>query len=81
MNANQYVKTFCNNKYDKLSYDFVWINYFDDKKYHIPSFLTDHSELFLDNSNKFLKIHYPHLYENGFEHIIDEIIYNKILES
>jgi len=79
MNANQYVKTFCNN-YDKLSYDLTWVNS-DGEKYYVEQYLTEKSELFLDRSNNFLKIHYPHLYKNGFVYYIVEILFNKILES
>jgi hypothetical protein len=80
MNAKEYVEKFCNKNYDKLSYDLTWIN-FNGKKYYVGLYLTEKSELFLDKTNNFLKIHYPYLYINGgFEHIIDEIIYNKILE-
>ena len=81
MNAKEYVKTFCNNNYDKLSYDLTWIN-FNGEKYYVEQYLTEKSELFLDRSNNFLKINYPYLYDKGgFKYIIDEIIYNKILES
>jgi hypothetical protein len=81
MNAKEYVEKFCNNNYDKLSYDLTWIN-FNGEKYYVEQYLTEKSELFLDRSNNFLKINYPYLYDKGgFKYIIDEIIYNKILES
>jgi len=79
MNAKEYVEKFCNKNYDKLPYDLTWIN-FDGEKYYVEQYLTEKSELFLNKYNNFLKIHYPYLY-GDFKYIIDEIIYNKILES